>query len=169
MARCTCETFGNGVVSGNDGRLPPTAGCPVHHADRDAAQVREVPEAIKEAAERIFQAAYGSGALARRGLLLVAKDELLAAFAAGHNAGEIAAVERAQRELARVAGQRSASEAQPAEQHAAALARRVAELEDAVLHWSDNPDHDGGLENIAARIRAARAQSAAASGEGEDA
>jgi hypothetical protein len=61
-------------------------------ADRDAAQGREVPEAIKEAAERIFQAAYGSGALARRGLLLVAKDELLAAFAAG---------------------QRSASEAQP--------------------------------------------------------
>jgi hypothetical protein len=69
-------------------------------ADHDAAPVREVPEAIKEAAERIFQAAYGSGALARRGLLLVAKDELLAAFAAG---------------------QRSASEAQPAAAREAVL------------------------------------------------
>lgn len=27
---CTCETFGNGVMSGNDGRLPPAEGCPRH-------------------------------------------------------------------------------------------------------------------------------------------
>lgn len=29
---CTCEQFGNGVVSGNDGRLPPAEGCPRHGA-----------------------------------------------------------------------------------------------------------------------------------------
>lgn len=27
---CTCEQFGNGVISGNDGRLPPAEGCPRH-------------------------------------------------------------------------------------------------------------------------------------------
>lgn len=27
---CACEQFGNGVFSGNDGRLPPEQGCPRH-------------------------------------------------------------------------------------------------------------------------------------------
>jgi hypothetical protein len=28
--KCTCEQMGNGVISGNDGRLPPAEGCPRH-------------------------------------------------------------------------------------------------------------------------------------------
>jgi hypothetical protein len=29
--KCECEQFGNGVISGNDGRLEPEAGCPRHN------------------------------------------------------------------------------------------------------------------------------------------
>jgi hypothetical protein len=60
------------------------------------------------------------------------------------------------------------------QQHAAALARRVEELEDAVLAIDDHEPRSDVLRSVALnglalsiRIRAARAQSAAAGGEGD--